>query len=136
MCEVEKASLQKLGPTRFLAANWFEAGGSNVTKGHVGCSVVAVPSPEPGSGVPISCPLSLGSLHSREAAHVLRKSLQRTLGCGVLKVEVGNLPGMGDGGRAHTWRPRDCVFVVFCMNSLTFKTMHLLLGLWFSNVSS
>lgn len=83
--------------------------------------VVAVSSPEHGSGGPISCPLSLGSLHSREAAHVLMKSLQSTLGCGVWKVEVGNLPGMGDGGRAQTWRPRDCVFVVCRMNSLTFK---------------
>ena len=125
VCEIQKASLEKLIPTRFPATNVFEAGESNVTLYVLWFTLWLHPSPALSSGyTAISCLWS--ATNSRKAALVLLKSLQNILGCEGLK--IGRLT-------SWEWEVEAGFLLIFHMNYLLFEAMHLLLGLWFSSIS-
>ena len=131
--EIPKVSLEKLIPTRFPATSWFEAGALSVTELYPGCSCIGSAFPRAWWSSSLLLPAVTWIANFRKAAHVLVNLCRARWEAGVecRKTELA----LSGSWRAHALRLIGSFPITFHVNYLTFRIMHLLLGLWLSNIS-
>lgn len=131
VCEIQKASLESSLPPDSQPQTGLRLGDEMWPKLHLGCFCVGSAFPRVWGLNAHLLPVIIWVTDSRKAAHFLTKSAE-------------HLGVWGDEGRKTepAWEVEDSylkakgLFFIFYVNFLTFKTMRLLLGLWFSNISS